>query len=71
MSQYFTSSEIFTNNYNLCRHSEVIPATIYLERLEFLIHKLSSLQELGKGMLSLYLWVSLAAIIPCDCTDWK
>ena len=43
MSQYFTSTGIFTNNHNICYHSEIIPASIYLEEVRiFSIHKILS-----------------------------
>lgn len=43
MSQYFTSTGIFTNNHNICYHSEIMPASIYLEEVRiFSIHKILS-----------------------------
>lgn len=39
-SQYFISTEIFTNNHNIWYHFEIMPATIYLEEVRiFSIHK--------------------------------
>lgn len=43
MSQYFTSTGIFTNNCNICYHSEIMPASIYMEEVRiFSIHKIFS-----------------------------
>lgn len=49
MSQYFTSIGIFTNNHNICYHSEIMPASIYLEEVRiFSIHKILSPPGVGK-----------------------
>jgi hypothetical protein len=43
MSPYFTNTGIFTNNCNICYHSKIMPATIYLEEVRiFSIHKIFS-----------------------------
>lgn len=43
MSHYFTSTGIFTNNFNVCYHSEIMPASVYLEEVRiFSIHKILS-----------------------------
>lgn len=49
MSQYFTSTGIFTNNCNICYHSEIMPASIYLEEVRiFSIHKIITPPGVGK-----------------------
>lgn len=43
MSQYFTSTGIFTNNCTICYHSEILPASTYLKEVRILsIHKIFS-----------------------------
>ena len=65
MSQYFTSTGIFTNNFNGCYHSEKSCLLPFIwKRLEF-SQSIKSFphQEFGRSIISLYWWVSFTTVI--------
>lgn len=64
MSHYFTSRGVFANNFNVCYHSEIMPASVYLEEVRiFSIHKILSPPGVWNSKISLYWWVSLTTVI--------